>query len=174
MDNYLIHYRTPGSKNGIRKYQNPDGTYTALGKIHYGIIGKNNRPYYDPKYEPKFYDEYGKEKQKELNSYKEQISNKTYKGYERAEMHDQPQLKNDWNTKKTAKKIEENYRIYKEHEEKWNASHPTNSDQVIQASYESPIKDITTEENIKKSADFLKDMSDFLQSPIEFLIKKWR
>ena len=30
-ENYLMHFRTPGSKNGVRKYQNPDGTWTELG-----------------------------------------------------------------------------------------------------------------------------------------------
>lgn len=30
-NNYLIHYRTPGSKNGERRYQNEDGTWTPLG-----------------------------------------------------------------------------------------------------------------------------------------------
>lgn len=34
---YLMHYRTPGSKNGVRKYQNEDGSLTPLGRIHYGI-----------------------------------------------------------------------------------------------------------------------------------------
>lgn len=29
---YLMHYRTPGSKNGVRLYQYPDGTWTELGK----------------------------------------------------------------------------------------------------------------------------------------------
>lgn len=29
---YLVHSRTPGSKNGQRRFQNEDGTYTALGK----------------------------------------------------------------------------------------------------------------------------------------------
>lgn len=29
---YLMHYRTPGSKNGERRYQYPDGTWTELGK----------------------------------------------------------------------------------------------------------------------------------------------
>ena len=29
---YLIHYGIPGQKWGVRRYQNPDGTYTDLGK----------------------------------------------------------------------------------------------------------------------------------------------
>lgn len=28
--------RTKGSKNGVRRWQNPDGTLTEAGKIHYG------------------------------------------------------------------------------------------------------------------------------------------
>ncbi len=45
MNDYeLKHYRTPGSKNGVRKYQNYDGTLTPLGYIHYGIE-KNGKSY---------------------------------------------------------------------------------------------------------------------------------
>lgn len=40
---YLMHYRTKGSKNGERLYQNEDGSLTLLGRIHYGI-GKARRP----------------------------------------------------------------------------------------------------------------------------------
>ena len=39
---YLMHYRTPGSKNGVRKYQYEDGSLTPLGYIHYGI-GKGRK-----------------------------------------------------------------------------------------------------------------------------------
>ena len=35
--NGLRHFRTPGSKNGIRLYQYRDGSLTPLGRIHYGI-----------------------------------------------------------------------------------------------------------------------------------------
>lgn len=35
--NYLMHYRTKGSKNGIRRYQNEDGSLTAEGRDHYGV-----------------------------------------------------------------------------------------------------------------------------------------
>ena len=34
---YLAHYRTPGSKNGVRRYQNEDGSLTPEGYRHYGI-----------------------------------------------------------------------------------------------------------------------------------------
>lgn len=34
----LLHYRTAGSKNGVRRYQNPDGSLTPEGRVHY------NRP----------------------------------------------------------------------------------------------------------------------------------
>lgn len=33
----LAHYRTPGSKNGVRLYQYKDGSLTPLGRIHYGV-----------------------------------------------------------------------------------------------------------------------------------------
>ena len=45
--NYLMHYRTKGSKNGIRRYQNEDGTLTAEGREHYGIGFRNNRALYE-------------------------------------------------------------------------------------------------------------------------------
>lgn len=35
--NFLIHYRTQGSKNGVRRYQNEDGSLTPEGYAHYGI-----------------------------------------------------------------------------------------------------------------------------------------
>ena len=34
---YLVHYRTKGSPNGVRRYQNEDGSLTPLGRIHYGV-----------------------------------------------------------------------------------------------------------------------------------------
>lgn len=34
---YLAHYGTKGMKWGERKYQNPDGSLTALGRVHYGV-----------------------------------------------------------------------------------------------------------------------------------------
>lgn len=38
MDNtYLMHYGVMGMKWGVRRYQNADGTLTALGKSHYGV-----------------------------------------------------------------------------------------------------------------------------------------
>lgn len=30
-EDYLMHFRTRGSKNGVRRYQNPDGSWTELG-----------------------------------------------------------------------------------------------------------------------------------------------
>ena len=33
----LMHYRTPGSVNGVRRYQNKDGSLTPLGRQHYGV-----------------------------------------------------------------------------------------------------------------------------------------
>ena len=40
--NELYHYRTPGSKNGIRLYQYKDGSLTPAGRIHYGVGEKKN------------------------------------------------------------------------------------------------------------------------------------
>lgn len=35
MDDYLQHYGIPGQKHGVRRYQHPDGSLTALGKLRY-------------------------------------------------------------------------------------------------------------------------------------------
>ena len=45
MDNYyLMHYRTKGSKNGVRRYQNEDGSLTSEGYQHYAdMYGWNKR-----------------------------------------------------------------------------------------------------------------------------------
>lgn len=45
---FLAHYRTPGSKNGVRRYQNEDGSLTPEGYRHYGI-NPNGRKAADPK-----------------------------------------------------------------------------------------------------------------------------
>lgn len=36
----LCHYGVLGMKWGVRRYQNPDGSYTAAGRKHYGIEGE--------------------------------------------------------------------------------------------------------------------------------------
>ena len=38
--NELYHHGIKGQRWGIRRYQNPDGTLTALGKVHYGLSSK--------------------------------------------------------------------------------------------------------------------------------------
>lgn len=41
----LAHYRTKNSKNGVRLYQNLDGSLTPLGRIHYGVgLGRDRSP----------------------------------------------------------------------------------------------------------------------------------
>lgn len=43
---YLMHYRTKGSKNGVRRWQHEDGSYTSEGYQHYAEMygwGKNKR-----------------------------------------------------------------------------------------------------------------------------------
>ena len=47
----FLHYRTPGSKNGVRRYQYPDGSLTPEGYRHYGrnppkkgLFGKKKQP----------------------------------------------------------------------------------------------------------------------------------
>lgn len=37
MNNELYHYQVKGAKHGVRRYQNPDGSLTPLGREHYGV-----------------------------------------------------------------------------------------------------------------------------------------
>lgn len=39
---YLAHHGIKGQKHGVRKYQNPDGSLTPLGRIHYGVGAAKN------------------------------------------------------------------------------------------------------------------------------------
>lgn len=43
MDRYLCHYGVKGMKWGVRRYQNPDGSYTPLGRQRYGISGSDRK-----------------------------------------------------------------------------------------------------------------------------------
>ena len=59
MSDTLYHYGVPKQKWGLRRYQNPDGSLTPLGRIHYGVKGvrktkKNDRakPSSKPKQQP--------------------------------------------------------------------------------------------------------------------------
>lgn len=47
-EEFLAHYRTKGSKNGVRRYQNEDGSLTPEGYRHYGI-DPNGRQAADPR-----------------------------------------------------------------------------------------------------------------------------
>ena len=40
---YLEHSGVKGQKWGVRRYQNPDGTLTEEGKVHYGISSERDR-----------------------------------------------------------------------------------------------------------------------------------
>ena len=72
----LMHYRTPNSKNGVRLYQNKDGSLTPLGYIHYGI-GKGNRNSHKA-------EKYAKKAQKAQEKY-ERESVKSARAQDRAE-----------------------------------------------------------------------------------------
>lgn len=41
--NYLEHSGVKGQKWGVRRWQNPDGTLTEEGKVHYGISSERDR-----------------------------------------------------------------------------------------------------------------------------------
>lgn len=56
MQNELKHHGTLGQKWGIRRFQNPDGSLTALGRLRYGISSKRKpvpRPAVKPKKQAK-------------------------------------------------------------------------------------------------------------------------
>ena len=42
-DGTLYHHGVPGQKWGVRRYQNEDGTLTAEGREHYGLVGSKER-----------------------------------------------------------------------------------------------------------------------------------
>ena len=47
-NNELFHHGVKGMKWGVRQYQNPDGTYTEAGRLHYGFGDRRrngNMPY---------------------------------------------------------------------------------------------------------------------------------
>ena len=115
-EEFLSHYRTPGSKNGVRLYQYPDGTLTELGKLHYygnNLMGKTPKSargqYYDPKHKPGTFDFYGKEQKQNLKEFVQNNGGqKRYKGYERSEMHDIHEPAYDWNYKNHRKELRKN------------------------------------------------------------------
>lgn len=47
----LMHYQVKGAKHGLRRYQNPDGTLTPLGRIHYGVGDPRARRHQEREYE---------------------------------------------------------------------------------------------------------------------------
>lgn len=63
MSDYLIHYRTPGSKNGVRLYQYKDGSLTPLGKQRY-LEGMRRHRVSKPKVSKEFEDEINYNSQK--------------------------------------------------------------------------------------------------------------
>lgn len=185
----FFHYRTPGSKNGVRLYQNEDGSLTLLGKKRYLKGERNKSLYYDPKNKPGFFDFYGKEKQKEL---KRQIQNngglKNYKGYERAEIQTayiKPKLKGseiigrDKRLRKPFDLLDLNFNALSKNHEK-NTDKSTNSapsdqtevDKVLNNTQGVSLRKLFADVNIDIGKQFILDSYEFTQSPLDFMIRK--
>lgn len=95
----LLHFRTKGSKNGVRLYQYEDGSLTPLGRIHYGV-GKGRE-----KGEPEKSD---RQKEKEL---KANISNKIKQFSENREA--EAKARTDEKEAEEKKRIDKQKNIYK-------------------------------------------------------------
>lgn len=91
---YLVHHGILGQKWGVRRYQNPDGTYTELGKERYSdntdykshggtlkkntIVGRMTNNYEDRTYDNKKYVSHLPEDHEEWKKYFEDEYDKTY------------------------------------------------------------------------------------------------
>ena len=49
LSEYLMHYQVKGAKHGVRRWQNPDGSLTPAGYIHYGVGQGRNKAATDKK-----------------------------------------------------------------------------------------------------------------------------
>ena len=80
---YMMHYRTPGSKNGRRLYQYKDGSLTPLGRIHYGIGQKLKKSSDKPRtsWSDRFYPPELRGKSKEEKKAWEQAEKKKFESY---------------------------------------------------------------------------------------------
>lgn len=105
MHGYLMHYGVQGQKWGVRKYQNPDGTLTPLGRQHYGL----NELDYGSKYKGtygagrKAYKKERKQLMDKLKTARNSIDNEI-RGY--ASDSGAQALRSDSNTKKYVAEIE--------------------------------------------------------------------
>jgi len=82
-EDYLMHFRTPGSKNGVRRYQNKDGTWTRLGLEE----RKKREGWGDSQYERKLQKRLAKAENRQARAEyrKERKAAREQKRFERAE-----------------------------------------------------------------------------------------
>lgn len=102
---FILHYRTKGSKNGQRLYQNKDGSLTPLGREHYGVGKPRNKAKTDRQQfgltehgrklakengTEKYWDDNTKKEAKEMRAHKAKSVKRQAADPERAAKYDDP------------------------------------------------------------------------------------
>lgn len=111
-DNYLIHYGIKGQKWGVRRFQNPDGTFTAAGKARYynsdGTLNKAGQKA-QAKYEYKSKKRDIKKRYKEINKEFDKKKADNLWGFERGGVAARAKghIKNEYERSKALNKLDQ-------------------------------------------------------------------